>query len=201
MIHNEYHHLFIAIDIDIKLVERLTLVQNDLGKIINARGASVRWTAPENLHLSLKFLGSHDFALLPELCGYIDDAVRDFPSFSINTAFIGAFPHPDCPRIIYASTDQGLDKLQELRKRVDDVLALYQFVPDKRPYLPHITLGRVKTPLNALHFSDAINAIKDLNFGSSHITEVILYGSNLTSSGAYYTVLSRHPLRRKTKGA
>lgn len=199
--HSEYHHLFIAVEIDLKLVERLTLVQEDLGKIIEARGAAVRWTSPENMHLTLKFLGSHDAALIPELGKYIDDAVKGFAPFSMNTAFLGAFPSPDCPRVLYASTDQGVEKLLQLRTRLEEVLAMYQFAPEARVFMPHITLGRIKTQDKKLHFGDAINALKDLNFGASNIYELVLFGSTFSSRGAQYTVLSRHPLSAKSRGS
>lgn len=191
---SEFSHLFIGIELDIKLVERLTLVQEDLGRIIKARNADVRWVKPELIHLTLCFLGERDDSEVPDIKRALDAVAPTFPCFPVTTAQLGAFPNPKMPRILFTHVYEESGVLDHLKKKIDDEMEKLLIPLDKRPYLPHITLGRVRTPGVRLDFSDAIKAIGDLNFGTSDIFEVVLFGSSLHPSGPKYSVISRHLL-------
>lgn len=186
----------IGIEPDIKLTERLTFIQEDLGKIIESRHGRVRWTSPEWLYFPIKFLGQQEEVDIPEICRNIDVAVRKVQPFTITTAMIEAFPKPTCPRIISVSMQQGMEQVLELRDALEGAFALSALRWDPRPFKPNITLGRVSTPTEPIDLSDCITAISELNFGMTDIREVVLYGADLLYSGPEYSVISRHRLAK-----
>lgn len=186
--------LSIGIETDIKLVERLTLVQEDIGKIIEARGARVRWVAPENMHMPICYLGHFEDGVVPEMLKCIDRAVSGIAPFTISTVAIEAYPSPQIPRIIAVSTQKGCAQVMALRFAIDEILSKTFYLSDPRPFRPLMTLGRIATPDKRLDIGDVVNAIKDLNFGVSEVNEVVLYGAELLDKGAEFKVISRHLL-------
>ena len=187
--------LTIGIEPDLKLAERLTFIQEDLGKIIDTRLGRVRWTRPEWLYFPIQYLGMQDDNDIPEICRMIETVARRTTPFTISTAGIEAWPAPSCPRIISVSMQQGLDELHALRQDLEETFAISSHRSDTRPFKPNITLGRVSTPQKRIDLTDCISAIGDLNFGYSNISEVILYGADILHSGPEYSVVSRHRLR------
>lgn len=186
--------LSIGIETDIKLVERLTLVQEDIGKIIEARGARVQWVAPENMHMPINFLGRFEDGVVPEMLRCIDRAVSSIAPFSISTVAIEAYPSAKSPRIVAVSTQKGSAQVMALRFAIDEVLSKAFYISDPRPFKPLMTLGRIATPDKRLDLGDVVNALKDLNFGISEVTEVVLYGAKLHDTGTEFKVISRHLL-------
>src|SRR2546430_5286414 len=106
----------------------------------------VAWVAPENLHLTLKFLGQVREARTAELVAAIAQATSGFAAFEATVAGLGAFPTPTRPRVIWAGVGRGADALVGLAGRVDEALAALGFEREPRPFSPHATLGRVRTP-------------------------------------------------------
>lgn len=186
--------LTIGIEPDLKLAERLTFIQEDLGKIIDTRHARVRWTHPEWLYFPIKYLGMQDDNDIPEICRMIETVAKNRAPFTISTVGIEAWPNPACPRIISVSMQQGLDELYALRQNLEETFAMSHHRSDPRPFRPNMTLGRVSTPETRIDLTDCIEAIGNLNFGYSNISEVILYGADLLYSGPEYSVVSRHRL-------
>ncbi|MBQ4359449.1 MAG: hypothetical protein II767_04265, partial [Proteobacteria bacterium] len=184
--------LTIGIEPDLKLAERLTFIQEDLGKIITARHAKVRWTQPEWLYFPIKHLGFLDDSDIPEVCRAIEIAIKNRQPFTISTEGIEAAPSPQCPRIISVSLKQGLTEVNELCDALEDALNMSYIRGRFSTSKPNIMLGRVSTPTDRIDLSDCIAAIGDLNFGLSTISEVILYGAELLYSGPEYSVVSRH---------
>ena len=188
----------IAIEPDIKLVERLTFLQEDLGKIIAARGADSRWIRPEHMHIPILCLGNHDQGSIPEVNEVLHIAAKEFSSFQITIAGISAYPTPECPRLIQVAAEPA-DILNDLRERLMDGFRAANIHFDGRHFEANMLLGRVATKNNRINVTDAMNAIKDLNFGQSEIFEIALYGSQLSESGPSHQVLSRFFLRDAQK--
>ncbi len=184
----------IGIEPDIKLAERLTFIQEDLGKIIESRQARVRWTSPEWLYFPIRFLGQMEDTEIPEICRHIEAAVHAIKPFTISTAGIEAYPNPACPRIISVLLQQGEEQLTALRAALDASFSMSHLRGDSRAFKPSITLGRVSTPNGKIDLTDCIDAIGDLNFGLTDINEVVLYSADLLYSGPEYNVISRHQL-------
>ncbi len=181
----------IAIEPDIRLIERLTFLQEDLGKIITARGADSRWIRPENMHVPLLCLGVSDEGAVPEFNQILHQVAHQFSPFQLVVAGISAYPSPECPRLIQAAVSTDNDILNEIREALMDAFRAANIGFDARHFEATMLLGRVATKTERINMTDAMNAIQDLNFGQSEIFELVMYSSELSESGASHHVLSR----------
>lgn len=187
----------IAIEPDIKLIERLTFLQEDLGKILATRGADSRWTRPEFLHVPIVYLGMHDEAEIPEFNQIMRDCVKGISPFYVTVAGISAYPSPQCPRLIEVSATAG-GTLLKLREKLMHAFRAANYGFDKREFKTSMLLGRVATHESRVDMTDAIDAIHDLNFGQSEIFEIVLYGADLGPTGPIHKVISRFSFQETT---
>ena len=185
----------IGIETDIKLIERLTFLQEDLGKIAAARGADSRWARPEYMYVPLVHLGTQDEGDVPEMNHIIDRCAQNIAPFRISVAGISAWPDSTCPRLIQIAIDMGREKLIKIREQLTESLSAASFGYDARPFKPVMLMGRIVTPDSRVDLSDAIQAIQDLNFGGSDVFELALFGAELSDTGTLHHVISRYFLR------
>ena len=186
----------ISLEPDLKLVERLTFIQEDLGKILAARGADSRWTRPEHMHLPLMMLGHQEPDEYPEITRILSQVTQNLPPFYLTVAGIGAYPSPECPRFIMVGIDDKEGRVQALRNTLVSAFDKASFPYDARPFHPGILLGRTVTNAGRVDLTDAMKAICDLNFGQSEIFEVAVFGTALLDTKPDYQVLARCPLGR-----
>lgn len=153
----------------------------------------VRWTAPASLHLTLKFLGSvgaDRFDAVRAAIGGAADGVR-LPVLSL--AGLGAFPRPRQARVLWLGVTDGAAELVDLAAAIDRGLAALGFEPERRPFAPHLTLGRVRAPRGA-DLRDALAACGSATAGSWAPEAVILYESHLHPRGARHEARAVWPL-------
>jgi len=150
----------------------------------------VAWVAPENLHLTLRFLGRVREALTPQLVVALTRATAGLTAFEANVAGLGAYPSPARARVIWAGVGRGTDALVELAGRVDAALAGLGFEREPRAFSPHVTLGRVRVPRRDPSLADALLAGEGREFGRLSVERVTLMRSDLSSRGARYTELA-----------
>jgi 2'-5' RNA ligase len=193
--------LFIALDLAIPVVEQLAVFQEDLQELLadeelaaEKGDVRVRWTSPENIHLTMKFLGDTEDALVPMLRETLGQLVKPLFPFEVEAKGIGVFPSPKKPRVIWSGFDeQSEEVLSLLQQALERDLEELGFQKEDRPFRPHVTLGRVKSRAKP-DFTQPLEDIGEQNFGKSYIKDVILYESKLTSEGPIYTVLDRFAL-------
>ncbi len=106
--------------------------------------ARIRWSMPENVHLTLKFLGDVDEESLDDLRTGLESACAEHASFEARLAGLGAFPSARRARILWAGVGAGSEQLRSLAADVDAALSSLGFERETRPYEPHLTLGRVQ---------------------------------------------------------
>jgi 2'-5' RNA ligase len=150
----------------------------------------VAWVAPDNLHLTLRFLGQVRRARTSELVAALTRATSGVTAFEANVRGLGAFPAPTRARVVWAGVGRGSDALVELAGRVDDALVPLGFPREPRPFSPHVTLGRVRTPRRDLALADALRAGAGREFGRLSVERVALMRSDLSPRGARYTELA-----------
>src|SRR2546430_12500135 len=144
--------------VGIRLDER---VRAALGSAIDGLpglAPAVAWVSPENVHLTLKFLGQVREARAAELVAALAGATSGFAPFEASVEGLGAFPTPLRARVIWAGVGRGAEPLVELAGRVDAALAALGFEREARPFAPHFTLGRVRAPRRDPALSDALLA-------------------------------------------
>jgi 2'-5' RNA ligase len=173
----------------IELVEPARVAVTDyLGTLRSIAG--VTWARPENLHLTLKFLGNVATARLPELTERLAAATSPQPSFVMRVAGVGAFPSVARPRVLWVGCTAPA--LPALAAAVDAACGHAGFPADDRAFHPHVTLGRVRGfRKGSLSFLAADGARA---FGSSAVSAITVFASRLGSGGARYTSLATIPL-------
>ena len=166
--------LFIAIDLPKKIKDELALISFGLPQ--------ARWVKPEQLHLTLRFIGEVDGALFQELKSALESVSGS--SFPLRLQGLGCFPPRRDPRVLWVGIEESVE-LTGLRKKVDSCLANLGLPPEQRKFSPHITLARTpKTPLTrvARFLGDhALFRLPKFTVSNFH-----LYSSILTPKGALH---------------
>lgn len=186
--------VFVAVDLAIRVVENLVLLQEDLNGPISDLEGSVRWIEAANIHLTLKFLGDADPGLVIRLREVLREAACSVSLFDLETVGTGCFPDEKRPRVLWAGTGEGLDELNGLRAAVLKGTQSLGIADDKRPYQAHVTLGRVKTFDDRIDVSGVLAPFEQTSFGRSQIKDLLLMESRLDPKGATYHVIERFPL-------
>lgn len=181
---------FIAVPLPIECARTLAEMQSALRRF----GADVRWTAVPSIHLTLKFLGEIDPAILPGLTGTLQ-AVPFSASFTLRLEGMGAFPNLQRPRVIWCGIEGDRPALSRLQESVEEACVRAGFERETRPFQPHLTLGRVQGKRNLQPLLDYIKIGTSLRceFVVEHYR---IYRSTLTPQGAIYDVLESIQLRQ-----
>lgn len=154
---------------------------------------AIRWIAPANFHLTIKFLGEIDESRIDPIGAALDTQLRPFPRFGINAKGLGVFPDLRRPKILWVGF--AGEQLFNLVSRVESALSPLGFTPEDRPFTPHLTIGRwrqFKRPPKNL--AAELLKWRDREFGESVIDKAILYQSVLKPEGATYQSLKIVPL-------
>lgn len=186
---------FIAIDLPPSVQESLdkqtTRLRQTLGDDL------VRWVPAQNMHLTLKFLGSLPLAHLDFIKRMLTQSADSTPQFNLQIGGLGSFPNSKRPRVLWAGihAPAGLPTLQ---KTIEDGATRLGYNKEERPFSPHLTLGRVRQGLSAqvLHkVSTTFSAFQLGKIGIARVDSVYLYQSDLNSEGSVYTKLFSATLR------
>lgn len=148
----------------------------------------VRWVTPENVHLTLKFLGEvgeKDLARVAEALGPVSE--RHDPFEALVSGF-GAFPSAGKARTLWAGIDEGAERLGALARDVEAALQPLGFAPETRPYRPHLTLGRARRRPVSLGAGTAKPGIR------FPVRRMDLVESVLGGEGAAYSTLVAYAL-------
>ena len=152
----------------------------------------VRWVPRANLHITLKFLGpAVDSHRLQQLTAGLRQLATRTAPFEVAAAGIGAFPNLGHPRAIWVglhNVESGA--LAALAARLETVAAEYGFEREKRRWSGHLTIGRVRGESIKDETRDALNGLRDRNFGVSKIESITLYRSHLGPNAATYEALA-----------
>lgn len=184
---------FIAIELSNEARQVVANLQNRLKRIAPPR--TVRWTAPQNIHLTLHFLGNIEGEQVELASTALNEVVRTKPPFSVTLGGLGCFPNLRRPRIVWIGITGEVPLLVNLHERLGEALkAAIDFTPESRPFSPHLTIGRVKrgVPSRNLRQLSAVlereQAVDELV--KMEVTGISLMKSELNPTGAVYSQLS-----------
>ena len=150
--------------------------------------SSMRWTKPENLHLTLRFLGNVDQGKLDGI--YTALTPLTSAPFTLQADGFGAFPNTARPHSIWLALAEGGDHSVSLAERIAEALLPLGF-DRPRPIRPHLTLGRVKQSNDDW---PSVLSNTPAAFPSITVTRFTLWQSDLTPDGPIYTPLKEFPL-------
>lgn len=179
---------FIAIDLGKAIRDRLVALQNNFAKDTSG----VKWVGPDNLHVTLLFLGEVDDRELPALCRAVGEVTQTLPAFSISVEGAGCFPNPRRPHVLWVSVGAGAQQVVALHDALEPpLLALGCYRREERKYSPHVTLGRLRSQQAPPGFAQAVTKYQTWKAGEIVVHEIHVMSSQLTPQGPNYAVLSR----------
>jgi 2'-5' RNA ligase len=184
---------FIAIDVEKPVHDRLIALQEKLAK----SAGDVKWVEPENLHLTLLFLGEVDEREVPKVCSAVADVCEKHSPFAMTLEKVGCFPNARRPRVVWAGLGEGVQQICALHDDLEPpLLDLGCYRREERKYTPHLTLGRLKPEKVTFKLSEAIAKNQTWQGGTTTVREVLVMSSQLSPNGPTYAVMSRAKLKQ-----
>ena len=162
-------------------------------KELSQMGRPLKAVESDNLHVTLKFLGDTDLDLIGDIGSLVEQTARSQKPCVVKVAGLGVFPHLERPSVVWAGL-AGAETLAAIAADLEAGLEEFGFARENRPFVPHLTLARVKArPPESLRPLLSRHAKTD--FGTATIDQVELIRSELGPEGSKYTVLTSAPLR------
>jgi 2'-5' RNA ligase len=187
---------FIAVELDDELRMNLGLLQDRLRDRVPRR--SVRWVRPAGIHLTLKFLGDTPGAKVRDVGTDLVRAAASVPPFTITMGGLGCFPNARRPRVVWVGLQEATGALVRLRDAVEAEVSPLGFPSERRPFRPHLTLGRVQrraTKSQVREIGQAVVAASSTGTVDEMAVGAVSYiKSELRPTGAVYTLLSEASL-------
>jgi 2'-5' RNA ligase len=185
--------LFVAIELPAKVRQRLADLQADLQKGNLGR---LRWVRPENIHITLKFLGGTPADRQHEIEHAIGEAVDGVPPHELTLGKLGKFGGRQHPRVLWVDVGGEVEALKSLHKRIDERLALLGFPPEEKEFAAHLTLARVPQDMQkaVARPIDEVIASEKLPDLPIPVRNVSLMLSELKREGPNYTRLASFAL-------
>jgi RNA 2',3'-cyclic 3'-phosphodiesterase len=178
--------LFTALDLPGEIMGKLEELIQQLRP-----AARIRWSPPANLHVTTKFIGEWPSERLDELKSELGALPGRLP-IKIHIQNLGFFPNAHAPRIFWCGIDAP--GLAALAADTDSATATLGVEREARPFSPHLTLARIKEPLNMDPLTRRIAALPSTDFGTFEARSFFLYLSQMQSGGSVYTKLAEFPL-------
>jgi len=181
---------FIALDMPPEIKAALAKYVQPLKSL---RGR-VSWVKPENLHLTLKFLGDTPVNRVDEIAAALQQITAASTAFAATVSGAGAFPNDEHPRMLWVGLNEATGTLKNLLRIIDDRMHDFGYAKEKRAFTPHLTIGRVKDS----RLPDIVRALKEKPFAAmpAPFNEIIFMRSELNPAGSIYTPLQKLTLGR-----
>ncbi|MDD5063507.1 MAG: RNA 2',3'-cyclic phosphodiesterase [Phycisphaerae bacterium] len=185
---------FIAIDIDEEIRAALGDLQQKLRGSIDVKKGDINWVNPDNIHLTLKFLGEIKDEKVAEICNIVEAAAGRHKDFELDIESVGNFGGRS-PKVLWVGTGKGGDDLLKLQEDIEESLALAGWPEETREFAGHLTLCRIRHPIAGMKLAQASVDYKDFKLGTLSADSVSVYQSELKPSGPVYTVLGNYKLQ------
>jgi RNA 2',3'-cyclic 3'-phosphodiesterase len=185
---------FIAVNIGVAIVRAVADEQSRLRRAVSARGGvEVRWVAPQNLHVTLSFLGQVTEPMVAAIEDGLEPVARRFSPFEITARGLGVFPDARHPRVVWVGLGDAGESLVRLHAAIAEVLGRMGFDLEDKPFRSHVTIGRVKGG-DGEALAACLAEAGEKTYGSFTVRDIACYRSDLRPTGADYVMLWRLPL-------
>ena len=181
---------FIAFELPAAVTQLAAAVQDDL----MSRKLKLRWVRPQNIHLTLKFIGEMQTARTAEVAEAIRRAARGTAPLALSVQGMGVFPGMRRPRVLWIGVGGQTDALRKLHAAVEDEMAALDFPREERPFAAHLTLARIDRQVDPQRLLDGIQAVGRFEPKLFTASELILFKSDLKPQGAIYSALEKASL-------
>ena len=185
--------LFVGIRVSVGTASALAGAAETLQRRAKDAGIDIRWVAPANYHVTLKFLGWTREEMMPALRDRLAIVATGISRFSFKTARLGAFPSLEKASVVWAGVVEGAEPLVEIARRInDEISSPLGFPSEARTFHPHVTLGRVR---ETRPVRETVLPLAEQMFGETRVDSISLFESETKSSGSVYTELQKISFR------
>ena len=179
--------IFIGLDLSRYFLNTIPMIKST----INDKKQLIKWVSGKKLHLTLSFLGQIELNQIKLLDAELKQ-ISSCNSFNITVNGTGTFSYEDFPRVLWLGINEGESELKILQKNIDSIALPFKEKNKKEKFIPHITIGRIKSGKN-FDLSTFSNAVySDIKIP---IKRVYLFKSQLLEKGVEYSTISEYPLK------
>ena len=179
--------LFVAIELTNEIRSAVAELLGELRKA----APQAKWVRPENLHVTLKFLGRTEADKLQAIQNALGFLRSPEPT-TLDFHDLGFFPSEKRPRVFWMGMKTS-SNLPPLAEAIDQAMHKFGFPLETRPFAPHLTLARFEPSGLPVKLGPAVAQNSARNFGSLDAREFHLIESKLKPTGAEYTTLQSFP--------
>ncbi len=180
--------VFLSIDIeDTNLLTRITHIQEQLDR----QAAKMKLVEQENIHFTWRFFGDTPISKIEVIQQVL--LKLKFDPIPIQISGVGAFPNIRKPRVIWVGVKQNVDKVCELKKMTDELLANLGYSIEKKKFIPHATIARIRTIRDRPQLFENLESLADESVGTMTVSNIRMTRSTLTQSGPIYETLWEIP--------
>lgn len=183
---------FLALDPPENILRAIGDLQNRMKKFLRGE---IRWVNPKGIHLTLKFFGNISLSEVPVIIEAIRPVTSVSRPFALEIRSAGVFPNAARPRVLWLGMGGETVRLVSMQAQIETVLAGAGFPKEDRPFRPHLTLARIKSPKGLAGISNLLETGSDYKAGAFTGAGLTLFKSDLTPKGALYSQLSYFPFK------
>ena len=176
--------VFLSIDIDDSVL--LTKISNIQSRL-NQDAAKMKLTENENIHFTWRFFGDTPISMVDSIHSELEK-LRHSP-FTIKISGVSAFPRINNPRIIWIGVSNNKNVMIELKKKTDELITVLGYHPEKKRFIPHATIARVRAVRNRDIIKQNLIDLADIQIGDMTVDAISMTKSTLTPSGPIYETL------------
>jgi len=187
---------FIAIELDQSITKKLAQIQRRLKHHYHLHDASIKWVRPENIHLTLKFLGDVPDSQINDICHAVSQAAQPFEPFDFQIGSYGCFPPHAAARVLWVGLTNGAEKLHQLAQAVDNQLSTLGFNAERRPFHAHLTLARIKQNKTGRQVQQVCEHLEPLPPATQNASRLTVFQSVLNKAATQYIPLHRATLAK-----
>jgi len=185
---------FIAINIAEQISKALANLQDELRGKVDIKRGDAKWVNPENIHLTLKFLGEIKDEQIMEICNITGEVASLHKAFELDIESVGHFGGRSA-RVLWVGTGQNCEKLLQLQQDLERQLELAGWPKEARKFSGHLTLCRIRNTRAGVKLARLAQDYKDYKLGTMPVDSVSVFQSQLTPQGPIYTVLGKYELQ------
>ncbi len=175
---------FIAAEIsEQQITRRISEIQD----LIVATGAYLRAVQPQNVHVTIRFLGEIPAPVVEEVKREMNEIV--FNEFQTIMRGVGAFPNLRRPNVVWIGMSEGASELRQIHAQIEPRVRSIGLPSDNKGFNPHITIARVRSGRNTQELSRAISEMETAEVGTMKVSKIALKRSVLTPRGPIYSTL------------
>lgn len=149
----------------------------------------INWAKPNNIHLTLKFIGNTPAHEIPNMIDAVGEMLQKHKSFTMDFNRTGIFGSRYAPRVIWLGMQNTPQELYDLEEDTLTTFDRLGFLRDRQNFVPHITLGRIKELCEKQYFQKVVGGIEQKTYIKQDVNEIILFQSFLHPEGAVYKAL------------